>query len=163
GRGNDSYSLTSGGTTTIRPGSQPGAELIILPGGASLGSFTSFASGGDLVLRSLDGATTATIKDYFAPSANKIWFLLGDGNSPVLLQDWAAGLPTDPSDYVSRIAALRANYTQQLPAELTEAGNGGHTLGTLSDIPLLRRGPIPVSSYSFGGVTQQALSVTDGV
>ena len=170
GGAGDVYVMQQGSVATIYPATTSGSEALQLPTGMSYSDFSSYLLGNDLVIQSQDGKTSAIIKDYLNSNAASNWFVESDGALPELLSTFlegsssgsSGGSSQSPTSYAAEVSALEQGYATNLNAELQTLGAVGGSLGSLMDI----RQPtvtLPISHYTFGGVTTDNVSVTGGV
>lgn len=148
------YSIAQGGTTTLDSTGANGAQTVLLPPGTSSADFTSFSDlNGDLVLQSLDGATTVVINGYYSNSA--LWLLKDSDGSTQSLDNWAGGPHTGQSSYRDEIDLLRQEFAASLPAVMNDIGL---KQGSLAE-PSQASSP---DEYHFGGVSVQNATVSGG-
>lgn len=170
GGAGDVYVMQQGSVATIYPATTSESEALQLPAGMSFSDFSSYLLGNDLVIQSQDGKTSAIIKGYLNSSAASNWFVESDGALPELLSTFlegsssgsSGGSSQSPTGYAAEVSALEQGYATNLNAELQTLGAVGGSLGSLMDI----RQPtvtLPISHYTFGGVTTDNVSVTGGV
>ena len=158
GSGDDTFVLTQGGSSTLLPGSKPGAEMIYLPQGMSFADFTAYQDGDDLVLQSLSGDTTAVISGFYgSASADKTW-LMADGSGVQFLANWVGSQhqapPATDATYEKTITAARLAYMAKLGATLSNLGTQGGSIEHPDQTT-----PTQNYHYTFTGVGLQNQSV----
>ena len=161
GAGTDSIVLAAGATTAFYPSSTGGLELIELPGGMTLADFTSYrGAGGDLILQSISGGTTAVIKGFYGGGAGgKLWMIADGTGSAQLLSQWlGSNQPPPPSGYEQEMDQLRQAFGISLVTELNQIGQHGGTIPQ----PLRTPANAPGDEYQFNGVTSQDVLVQGG-
>ena len=156
----DSLVLTEGADVTFYPSSTSGVELIQLPSQMTLADFTSYeGTGGDLILQSLSGDTTAVIEGFYSGTNQKTWLITDSSGTTQSLSTWVSSNQQPPSNYQAQIAGLEQAYAANLPAILNQVGQQG---GSISD-PGYVFTQTPQSQYQFDGVTTENVAVQGGV
>ena len=160
GNTGDSLVLTEGADVTFYPSSTNGVELIQLPNQMTLADFTSYeGAGGDLILQSLSGDTTAVIEGFYSGTNQKTWLITDSSGTTQSLSTWVSSNQQPPSNYQAQIAGLEQAYAANLPAILNQVGQQG---GSISD-PGYVFTQTPQSQYQFDGVTTEDVAVQGGV
>jgi YD repeat-containing protein len=149
------YTLTRGSTTTIDASGTAGVHTVVLPAGMTIDDFTSFKDfSGDLVMQSLDGATTAIIEGVYNSTA--AWLVSDALNGPASLEGWAGATHHSGSSYAATIEQLRSEYAASLAPTLNNIGMNKASIGEPSNPNSF------VNDYHFNGTSIQNVTVSGG-
>jgi len=147
------YSLAQGGTTTLDATEAEGVQTILLPSGTSSADFAPFSDlNGNLVLQSINGATSLVIDGFY--SSPGFWLLQDSNGNTQPLKDWAGTRPTGQG-YRTEMDLLRQEFAASLPATLNDIGLRQASLDAPSEVTT-------PDDYNFGGTSVQNLTVSGG-